>query len=96
MLLHFHLVVSASGKLRTTKGVPGLADDEIAIAMRLDVPPALFRRPFPVITVKLPEPPEAPIESIVDVSAHAVAAALRVSVDDVRDTLTALVREARA
>jgi hypothetical protein len=63
--VEFHLAIKqrfspsgyASGKpaVRVSKGKPSLDHDEVAVAIRLQVPAALFRRP--VLTANIVVPP---------------------------------------
>lgn len=45
MKTQFYLIVSESGKVRTTKSKPDLKWDEIVIHQRLDLPDKLFQKP---------------------------------------------------
>jgi hypothetical protein len=97
-MIHCHLIVARSGKVRVTKGGGTLDADEIAIGVTLDLPRQLFDRP--ILTAKIVVPEDAiggpDLAAVVSVTARRVAAALKVDVVDVRDGLQLAIDRANA
>lgn len=88
MKVSAHLIVNDNGRVRVTKGVPALDQNEIAIGIQVEIPKSYFTRPYPVFAINLPEPEPVPQPLVLDITSQAVASAMRVSVDRVRDGLT--------
>lgn len=55
MKQNFWLVVSKNGSVRTLKGKPTLAWDEIAIYVTMDIPVELFNRPTLSAEINIPD-----------------------------------------
>lgn len=55
MIKDFYLIVSEKGRIRTTKGIPGLYNDEIAIQIKMILPNILFKRPSIHASIEIPE-----------------------------------------
>lgn len=49
-----HLIINARGSARVTKRRPGLEWDEIAIALDIELPDALFRKPHLSASITIP------------------------------------------
>lgn len=60
MLVSFHLVVNKRGSVKAVVNKPSLGYDEIAIAIRLDVPKGLFEKPQLQAAITIPETAAAP------------------------------------
>lgn len=81
-----------STSIRVTKGKPDTAKNEVAIALTLQLPAGLFRRPSLKATVTVPED-NAPVEITADVTDN-LAAVLREHLGvDVRLSVDAPSRE---
>ena len=55
MRLKAYLTVGRNGSLKITKGKPGLSWDQISIAIDLEVPIQLFKRPQLSASIVIPE-----------------------------------------
>jgi shikimate kinase len=55
MLVERYLVVSSGGRVRVAKKRPGLASDEIAVYLSINLPNALWRKPSITARISLPE-----------------------------------------
>lgn len=87
------LIVSRTGNVRMNQSGTGLKANEIAVEIRLDIPDGYFRKPHPVVDIKVPvgdEPP--PVEVVVATTSEAVANAMNVRIEDVRDGLMEALR----
>lgn len=98
MTINAFLVISDGGALRVVKSRPYLNNNEIAVALNIDVPDAFFERMIPVVQVDLPEEAVAQPDADVSLSitAGAVAKALKLDVSNVHDGLKDMVEEARS
>jgi len=76
MNINFHLVVSKSGSVKTVKSKPSLGSDEIAIAMNMTIPDALFRKPQLCASIVVPD--EAAVEKTISA----------VTVDNFKEAIT--------
>lgn len=63
MKTNCYLIVNDKGRIRTTKRVPDLKWDEVAVFVRLEIPKALFSRPNLIAELTLPEPGDQTIEA---------------------------------
>lgn len=87
-----HLIVSSTGSTRSTKNVPALSPDEIAVGIDLDIPDRYFRRPYPVVQINFPDPPTDPDPAAaIHITARTIADALKLDVTEVTDGLTKMV-----
>jgi len=62
MKTKFYLVVSESGRIKTTKTKPHLTDDEVAMLINLEIPNQVFQRPALQATIKIREEQVGPVE----------------------------------
>lgn len=94
MRLTCFLFVSSAGNVRVLKTDKGARPNEFVVRTEFEIPDAFFTRPIPVVRIRIP--PEAVInpgaDALVDVTADAVADALRVDATLVRDGLRDAVR----
>lgn len=58
------LIVGSNGSTRITKKRPGLDWDEIAIALDLEIPDQIFRKPH--LSAEITIPDEAAMPSVID------------------------------
>jgi len=93
-----YLVINDRGSMRVTKNPPSLEPNEISAHLNLDIPNQFFQRPRLAITIGIPNDVIAnvPADVAVEITAEAVAGALRIDVDDVRDGLTDLLDNRKA
>lgn len=88
-----------SGRIdRVVKEKPSLSNNQIAVAVNINVPIAFFERLTPVINIDLPEEavvnPE--VESIINLSSYDIAEKLHLDVVDVQDGLRQMIKEREA
>lgn len=76
MRVRFYLTISKGGSVKATKRPPGLDWDEVAMAMDLTLPDALFQKPALRAVVTVPDEAAAPAEIEADVQ-HQVEEAIR-------------------
>lgn len=67
MKTKFYLVVSANGKVRTAKTQPNLVWNEVSIAMNLEMPDMLFKKPSLQASIVVPNDAATPKEIALDV-----------------------------
>lgn len=95
MNIQAFLVISRSGTLRVVKNRPYLNNDEIAVALNINVPKVFFERLIPSVDINLPE------EALIDVGAEIavkqiapdVAKSLGLEVETVEDGLKTMIEE---
>lgn len=68
MKLTCHLIVKKSGSVRISKSRPNVKGDEISIAMNLDLPDILFRKPQLQANIVIPEKAVNPKEITVEIA----------------------------
>lgn len=89
MNINAYLIISRGGSLRVVKNRPYLNNDEIAVALNVNIPKVFFERLIPTVDINLPE------EAIIDVNADIavkqiapeVAKSLGIEVQTVEDGL---------
>lgn len=86
MRITTHMFVSRQGNVRVNKTGSGVKPNEIVIDVTFEIPDAFFKKPHPVVKIALPAD-GAPVEMVIEESAHAVAEALNITVDNARDGL---------
>jgi len=62
MKVEFHIITTQKGVVRTTKNLPSLNWNEIAIKMELSVPDELFKRPHLEAKIVVPEGRKEPFK----------------------------------
>lgn len=70
MKTQFYLVIGKGGSVAAKKNKPSLSFDEIAIAMNLELPDALFKKPALEATVTIPAEAALPQNIEADVVAN--------------------------
>lgn len=95
MKVKANLFISSNGSLRVTKKDASAYPSELAVQLVIDVPDIFFKRPMPIVDLKIPEsylidPNQAVVAEWV---ARDVSAALKVNVQTVTDGLLVALKE---
>lgn len=87
MKVQGYLVVNSKGSMRVMKTKPGLGWNEISIAINLELPDALFKKPSLHAEIKIPDSAASPSEVTAEITDNIKAAIEQAAGMEVRLTI---------